>query len=64
MIPGAQYDLRVIAETINGGPNRTAYPVLPWNIVTIPSSESDQFTVKNVDIKLDIKNASVVKVGI
>lgn len=62
LIPGAQYDLRVLARTKQGWPN-ISETQLNWITVTMPSSESNQFTIRNfVDIQVLIVNASIIKV--
>jgi len=62
--PGARYDLRVLARTKQGEPN-ISESQLDWITVTMPSSESNQFTIKNVvDIQVLIVNASIIKVVI
>ncbi|XP_066594612.1 protogenin-like isoform X2 [Prorops nasuta] len=61
LIPGAQYDLRVLAKTKQGWPNMSDAQS-GWATVTMPSPESDQITIKNfVDIDLLVLNSSVVK---
>ncbi|XP_017758579.1 PREDICTED: protogenin-like [Eufriesea mexicana] len=62
LIPGAQYDLRVLARTKQGWPNMSESQ-LEWTTVTMPSAESNQFVIKNiVDVQVLIVNASIVKV--
>lgn len=62
LIPGAQYDLRVLAKTKQGWPN-ISETQLKWITVTMPSPESNQFTIRNiVDIQVLIVNASIIKV--
>lgn len=62
--PGARYDLRVLARTKQGEPN-ISEAQLDWITVTMPSSESNQFTIRNVvDIQVLIVNASIIKVSI
>lgn len=64
LIPGAQYDLRVLARTKQGWPN-ISETQLNWITVTMPSPESNQFTIRNiVDIQVLIVNASIIKVSI
>lgn len=64
LIPGAQYDLRVLARTKQGWPNMSESQ-LEWTTVTMPSAESNQFVIKNiVDVQVLIVNASIVKVGL
>ncbi|XP_011633791.1 protogenin-like [Pogonomyrmex barbatus] len=59
--PGAQYDLRVLARTKQGEPN-ISEAELDWVNVTMPSAESNQFTIRNVvDIQVLIINASIIK---
>ncbi|XP_076629376.1 protogenin B isoform X1 [Colletes latitarsis] len=59
LIPGAQYDLRVLARTNQGWPNMSESQ-LEWTTVTMPSAES--IVIKNiVDIQILIVNSSVVK---
>ncbi|CAL1676693.1 unnamed protein product [Lasius platythorax] len=61
LIPGAQYDLRVLAKTKQGWPN-ISETQLNWITVTMPSPESNQFTIRNVvDIQVLIVNASIIK---
>ncbi|KAM0737223.1 Protogenin [Formica fusca] len=61
LIPGAQYDLRVLAKTKQGWPN-ISETQLKWITVTMPSPESNQFTIRNiVDIQVLIVNASIIK---
>lgn len=63
LIPGAQYDLRVLARTKQGWPN-VSDTQFEWVTVTMPSPETNQFTIRNVvDIQVLILNASIVKVG-
>lgn len=63
LIPGAQYDLRVLARTKQGWPN-ISETQFDWTTVTMPSPESNQFTIKNVvDIQVLIVNASIIKVS-
>ncbi|XP_017797169.1 PREDICTED: protogenin-like [Habropoda laboriosa] len=63
LIPGAQYDLRVLAKTKQGWPNMSELQ-LEWTTITMPSTESIQFVIKNVvDIQILIVNASIVKVN-
>ncbi|XP_029047442.1 protogenin-like [Osmia bicornis bicornis] len=62
LIPGAQYDVRVLAKTKQGWPNLSESQ-LEWTTVTMPSTESNQFVIKNiVDMQMLIINASIVKV--
>lgn len=62
--PGARYDLRVLARTKQGEPN-ISEAQLDWITVTMPSSESNQFTIRNVvDIQVLIVNASIIKVSV
>ena len=64
LIPGAQYDLRVLARTKQGWPN-VSESQLEWITVTMPPAESNQFIIKNVvDVQVLIINASIVKVSI
>jgi len=64
LLSGAQYDLRVLARTKQGWPN-ISEAQLDWATVTMPSSESNQFTIRNmVDIQILIVNASIVKVRV
>lgn len=64
LIPGAQYDVRVLAKTKQGWPNLSESQ-LEWTTVTMPSTESNQFVIKNiVDMQVLIINASIVKVSI
>ncbi|XP_025993555.2 protogenin isoform X2 [Solenopsis invicta] len=59
--PGARYDLRVLARTKQGEPN-ISETQLDWITVTMPSSESNQFAIRNVvDIQVLIVNASIIK---
>ncbi|XP_036143193.1 protogenin isoform X2 [Monomorium pharaonis] len=59
--PGARYDLRVLARTKQGEPN-ISEAQLDWITVTMPTSESNQFTIRNVvDIQVLIVNASIIK---
>ncbi|XP_011706480.1 PREDICTED: protogenin-like, partial [Wasmannia auropunctata] len=59
--PGAQYDIRVLARTKLGDPI-ISESQLDWVTVTMPSSESNQFTIRNVvDIQILIVNASLAK---
>ncbi|XP_033200590.2 protogenin isoform X2 [Bombus vancouverensis nearcticus] len=61
LIPGAQYDLRVLARTKQGWPN-VSESQLEWITVTMPPAESNQFIIKNVvDVQVLIINASIVK---
>ena len=62
MEPGAQYDLQVLPRTKQGEPN-ISESQLDWITVTMPS-ESNQFTIKNVDIQVLIVNSSIIKVSI
>ncbi|KAG5334508.1 PRTG protein, partial [Acromyrmex charruanus] len=57
--PGAQYDLQVLPRTKQGEPN-ISESQLNWITVTMPS-ESNQFTIKNVDIQVLIVNSSIIK---
>ncbi|XP_015430760.1 PREDICTED: protogenin-like [Dufourea novaeangliae] len=60
LIPGAQYDLRILARTNQGWPNMSESQ-LEWTTVTMPSAES--IVIKNiVDIQVLIINSSTVKV--
>ncbi|XP_012233250.2 protogenin-like [Linepithema humile] len=59
LIPGAQYDLRVMARTKQGWPN-ISETQLDWITVTMPSSEPNHF-IRNVDIQVLIVNASIIK---
>ncbi|KAG7213439.1 hypothetical protein KM043_002717 [Ampulex compressa] len=62
LIPGAQYDLRVLARTKQGWPNMSETQ-LDWTTVTMPSPASNQFTIRNiVDIQVLIVNATIIKV--
>ncbi|XP_017885613.1 protogenin-like [Ceratina calcarata] len=62
LIPGAQYDLRVLAKTKQGWPN-VSESQLEWTTLTLPSADPNQFVIKNVvDVQVLIVNASVVKV--
>lgn len=64
LLPGAQYDLRILAKTRQGWPN-ISEAQLNWITVTMPSPESNQFTIRNVvDIQILIVNASIIKVNI
>jgi len=64
LLSGAQYDIRVLARTKQGWPN-ISEAQLDWATVTMPSSESNQFTIRNiVDIQILIVNASIVKVTV
>ncbi|EFN87203.1 Protogenin [Harpegnathos saltator] len=61
LIPGAQYDLRVLARTKQGWPN-ISETQFEWMTVTMPLPETNQFTIRNVvDIQILIVNASLVK---
>ncbi|XP_032682628.1 protogenin-like isoform X1 [Odontomachus brunneus] len=61
LIPGAQYDLRVLARTKQGWSN-ISETQFEWVTVTMPSPETNQFTIRNVvDIQVLIVNASLVK---
>lgn len=62
LIPGAQYDLRVLARTEQGWPN-ISETQLDWITVTMPSFEPNHF-IRNVDIQVLIVNASIIKVNI
>lgn len=62
LVPGAQYDLQVLPRTKQGEPN-ISESQLDWVTVTMPS-ESNQFTIKNVDIQVLIINTSIIKVSI
>lgn len=62
LIPGTQYDLRVLARTKQGWSN-ISETQFEWITVTMPSPETNQFTIRNVvDIQVLIVNASLVKV--
>ncbi|XP_012283822.1 protogenin B isoform X2 [Orussus abietinus] len=62
LIPGARYDLRVLARTEQGWPN-VSESQFSWTSVTMPSFETTPFTVQNV-VTVDLLrvNASTVKV--
>ncbi|XP_076239545.1 protogenin B isoform X2 [Calliopsis andreniformis] len=60
LIPGAQYDIRVLARTKQGWPN-VSESQLEWTTVIMPSAES--VVIKNiVDIQILVVNTSVAKV--
>ena len=60
LMPGTQYDVRVLAKTKQGWPN-VSESQLEWTTVAMPSAES--IVVKNiVDIQVLAVNASIVKV--
>ncbi|XP_076296458.1 protogenin B-like isoform X3 [Lasioglossum baleicum] len=62
LIPGAQYDLRVLAKTNLGWPN-ISESQLEWTTVTMPTVES--IVIKNVvDMQVSLINSSIVKVRV
>ncbi|KAK2586091.1 hypothetical protein KPH14_008375 [Odynerus spinipes] len=62
LIPGAKYDVRVLAKTKQGWPNLSEAQ-LSWSTITMPSLDSKEFTIRNyVDMQLLSLKVSIVKV--
>lgn len=61
-MPGAQYDLQVLAKTKQGWPN-VSETQFDWITVTMPPPEPNHF-IRDVDIQVLIVNASIIKVNI
>lgn len=61
LLPGAQYDLRVLARTTAGYPN-ISDTQLGWTSVILPSLETDKPDIRNfLYVQLLHLNASIVK---
>ncbi|KAI4495477.1 hypothetical protein M0802_008691 [Mischocyttarus mexicanus] len=62
LIRGAKYDIRIIARTKQGWPNLSEMQ-LTWSTVTMPSTDSNEFNIRNfVVMQLSSIKISVVKV--
>ncbi|XP_057326352.1 protogenin-like isoform X2 [Microplitis mediator] len=61
LLPGAQYDLRVLARTEKGWPN-ISESLLGWNTVVMPTSDTDNYNIRNIlDVEMINMNASHLK---
>ncbi|XP_044582352.1 protogenin-like isoform X2 [Cotesia glomerata] len=61
LLPGAQYDLRVLARTEKGWPN-ISESLLGWNTVVMPTIDTDNYNIRNVlDVEIINMNASHLK---
>lgn len=61
LLPGAQYDLRVLARTEQGWPN-ISETLLGWTSIIMPTVDPDDYNIRNVmDIQLQNVNTSHLK---
>ncbi|XP_063995448.1 immunoglobulin superfamily DCC subclass member 4-like [Diachasmimorpha longicaudata] len=62
LLPGSQYDLRVLARTEQGWPNISESQLI-WTSVSTPNVDIDELDIKNIiDIHVVILNASSSKI--